>query len=225
MLWSSWNTEVLWLLCYTSWICQTLQLWVVLTSHLLILGFLRGCPSDVCSGCGCLRKPSSESGHCLQSRLMSDINTAVMPFSEGHVGLGSAPAIRELPQPGWRHSQGVKRLARPWQELESQDRELQHSARAIPEIWTEGLDTPCLASSAAQAGTRFPSNGSSHGKENLLPEPLVKLAFATLSYKGHFKKEHPWKKFGYLLGNKGKLYLNRSWGGSRNRFYFCFNLH
>lgn len=51
---------------------------------------------------------------------MSDINTAVMPFSEGHVGLCSAPAIRELPeldQPGWRNSQGVKQVARPRQEL------------------------------------------------------------------------------------------------------------
>lgn len=45
---------------------------------------------------------------------MSDINTAVMPFSKGHVGLCSAPAIRELTelaQPGWRNSQGVKQ---PW---------------------------------------------------------------------------------------------------------------
>lgn len=59
-----------------------------------------------------------------------------MPFSKGHVGLCRAPAIRELTelgQPGWRNSQGVKQMARPWQELGSQDRELHHSVRAIPE--------------------------------------------------------------------------------------------
>lgn len=52
MLWSSWNVEVLWLLCYTSWISQTLQLWVVLTSHLAdVGGFLRGCPSGAADTC------------------------------------------------------------------------------------------------------------------------------------------------------------------------------
>lgn len=46
MLWSSWNVEVLWLLCRTSWISQALQLWVVLTSHLPAVRFWEAVPQE-----------------------------------------------------------------------------------------------------------------------------------------------------------------------------------
>lgn len=142
---------------------------------------------------------------------MSDINTAVMPFSKGHVGLCSSPAIPELGQPGWRNSRGVKQLARPWQELESRDRELLRWVRAIPEIWTEVVGLFLLRALLPQLLSGW-NNVSIQWhisrKGKFCAWTLSKHAFVTLSCKGHFKKRTALKLFGSLLRNKRKVYLN-----------------
>lgn len=134
-----------------------------------------------------------------------------MPFSKGHVGLCSSPAIRELTelaQPGWRNSQGVEQVASPWQELESRDRELLHSVRAIPEIRTEGFGLfllPALLPQLLSGWNKVSIRWCVSLKGKFCAWTLSKLAFVS---EVTLQKRTALKQFGYLLGNKGKVYLN-----------------
>lgn len=152
---------------------------------------------------------------------MSDINTAVMPFSKGHVGLCSAPAIPELPelgQPGWRNSQGVKQVARPWQ---SWDRTC--STGSEPSLESEpriGHSLLCaLLPQLLPAWNKVSIQWCISWKGKCCAWTLSKLALVTLSCKGHFRKTS-WNNLDICWGTKEKFI----WMGL-GFCYFCFNLH
>lgn len=83
--------------------------------------------------------------------------------------------------------------------------EARTALRAIPEIWTEGVGhslLPALLPQLLRLEQGFHPMVHLMEKKILCLKPYLSLLFATLSCKGHFKKEHPWNNLDIFWGTK-----------------------